>query len=264
MAFIYNMNIFIIILITSPLAVYFGRWLANVKIDKKKPFVAGGVEKPESGLEKASIDKYHIILGFTTGMIIMLAFGELLAESLEIPFWGSVSILFGLCLGWFLFKKHNHTNTHFVQPTTKHKFARIGGIFLHSTLDGFGFAVLYNLDQTLGLVSLVAFIAHRINDGFTGAVVLKRFPDGPRFTKRVAVMNALAPLVGVGLYYVLRNVVPYDYVSTVGAGLTFGFFFSLIRYELVPEILQDEHPVLPTLLAVLVGTLFMYLLISLQ
>lgn len=262
-------QIFIIILITSPLAIFFGRWLASVKIEKKKPLpldIEVGVEKTneEPIVEKVSIDRHHIILGFTTGMIAMLTFGDLLAESLHIPFWGSLSALVGLLLGWFLFKKHNHTNTHFVQPTTKHKFARIGGIFLHSTLDGFGFAVLYTINQTLGLVSLVAFIAHRINDGFTGAVVLNRFPDGPRFMRRVAVMNSLAPLVGVGLYFLLKNIVLADYVSTVGAGLTFGFFFSLIRYELVPEILQDEHPVLPTLLAALLGTLFMYLLISLH
>lgn len=249
-------NIFIIILIASPLSVYFGRWLAGVKIEPK------GSKSETVG--KAGIDRYHIILGFTTGMIAMLAFGDLLQEALDIPLWGTVSVLSGLCLGWFLFKKHNHTNTHFIQPSTKNKFARIGGIFLHSTLDGFGFAVLYSLNQTLGLVSLVAFIAHRINDGFTGAVVLSRFPDGPRFMKRVALMNALAPLFGVCLYFVLKGLVSDDYVTTVGAGITFGFFFSLIRYELVPEILQDEHPVLPTLLAALLGTLFMYLLITLH
>ena len=198
-------HIFIIILITSPLAIFFGRWLASVKIEKKRPLPSDieiDIEKinEEPIVEKVSIDRHHIILGFTTGMIAMLTFGDLLHEALDIPFQGSVSIVFGLCLGWVLLRKHNHANTHFVQPTTKNKFARIGGIFLHSILDGFGFAVLYTVNQTLGLVNLVAFVAHRINDGFTGAVVLKRFPDGPKFIKRVALMNALAPLVGVCLY----------------------------------------------------------------
>ncbi len=234
------MNVFIILII-SAVAVFFGRWLSNIKAVRSK-------------------DRHHVILGFTTGMLAMLTFGEIFSEALDLPFWGLSFILVGMVLGWLMFKKHNHANTH-SDEIGVNKMFRVIGIFIHSVFDGFGLAVIYSISHALFFAGLIAFFAHRVNDGFTGSVILRKKAVSPRVIRNTAVLNAISPMIGVLLFYLLDGLVSYEYAICIGSALAFGFFFSLIRYELVPEILQEEHPVLPTLISVLVGVVAMYTLI---
>ncbi len=223
-------------------------------------------------LSKIFNDKYHLLLGATAGMLFVLLVTDLAPTALSLPGWGALSVVVGLVFGYFLFRKHNHVSSHehddHVNPEIAgkdHKLSRMFGFVIHSALDGFGIAVLAAMGSTTGLLGLLAFFPHRVSDGFTASVMLRRMWASPKpylFLKSILVI-ALAPTFGFFAYWILEGKIDPLISIVIGSGLAFGFFAILISKELIPELMQEKHPRQPTLLAVFVGMMVMYGLVQL-
>ena len=133
-------------------------------------------------------DKLHLILGFSAGAVIGVAFFDLLPESLELASPMGTTGVMGLVAIGFLsymiidrtFSIHSHDHGHEdhddENSDSKNVRARIGaGSFsFHSFLDGAAVGFAFQSSPSLGILVSVAVLAHNFSDGInTVSVILK-------------------------------------------------------------------------------------------
>lgn len=123
------------------------------------------------------------------------------------------------------------------------------GLIVHSTLDGFAIGLGFARAPSIGLVVLLAVLAHDFADGMN--VVTLAFVGGRRDRGAIVllVLDALAPIVGIGLSSLL---VPSDLVLGSLLAVFAGVFIAIGAGHLLPEA-QHERPGQAPSLLVLVG-----------
>ncbi len=210
-------------------------------------------------------DRLHLILGFSAGAVIGVAFFDLMPEALEIA--GTIHspafVTSLIALGFvaylildrlILLHGHDEDNAH----THRGTFGA-GSLSLHSFLDGVGIGLAFKVSPELGLIVAVAVLAHDFSDGInTVSMILKN--GGTKNTAiRWLMIDALAPVLGVvsTLFFTLEE-------STLGLLLALfsGFFFYIGASDLLPES-HHAHPVRWTTLSTLIGIAVMYGVIQL-
>jgi ZIP family zinc transporter len=123
-----------------------------------------------------------------------------------------------------------------------HAHAQVGalgaaGLSLHSFIDGLGIGLAFGLDTETGLLVFLAVVAHDFADGLnTVGFVLRQSGDRARAI-RWLVVDALAPLAGAVVGYLLS-------VSEESLGQLLavyaGFFLFMGATDLLPH--AHEHP----------------------
>ena len=111
-------------------------------------------------------------------------------------------------------------------------------LIIHSTLDGLAIGLGFQAGSDIGLVVLIAVLAHDFADGMNVVTLALDAARGVRLAVVLLVVDALAPLAGAGLS-VLITVTP----ANLGLLLaTFaGVFLAIGAGHLLPES-QHQHP----------------------
>ena len=205
-------------------------------------------------------DKLHLILGFSAGAVIGVAFFDLMPEALEI---GSKNyqistILAIVALGFAsyliidrLVLLHGHEDG-------KGNFGA-GTLSFHSFLDGIGIGLAFQVSPTLGLVVAVAVLAHDFSDGInTVNFVLKNNGSKIKAFKWLLV-DAFAPVIGVvtTMFFSVSK----DELGLLLA-LFAGFFLYIGASDLIPES-HHAHPVKWTTFSTLLGMGTLFVIIKL-
>ena len=112
------------------------------------------------------------------------------------------------------------------------------GLIVHSTLDGFAIGLGFARDPSIGLIVLLAVLAHDFADGMN--VVTLAFVGGRRDRGAIVllVLDALAPIAGIALSSLL---VPTDIVLGSLLAVFAGVFIAIGAGHLLPEA-QHERP----------------------
>src|SRR3990167_10704831 len=117
-------------------------------------------------------DRMHLILGFSAGAVIAVAFFDLMPEALELgePY-GSDVVLGVIAAGFMLYLLldrllllHSHSSDEDVHESSRGN-VRAGSLSLHSFLDGIGIGLAFQVDVAVGLVVAAAGLAHDFSDG---------------------------------------------------------------------------------------------------
>lgn len=209
-------------------------------------------------------DRLHLVLGFSAGAIIGVAFFDLLPEALEIVGESydthfvttiiAIGFVFFLILDRFVFR-HNHDDA----PTEGKGAIGAGSIAFHSFLDGVGIGLAFQVSAALGAVVAGAVLVHNFSDGInTVSMILKNGGDRKRAFAWLFI-DALAPVLGIisTLFFTLPE-------ATIGLLLALftGFFLYIGASDLLPES-HHRHPVAFTTLATLAGMAVLYIAIQL-
>ena len=212
-------------------------------------------------------DKLHLILGFSAGAVIGVAFFDLIPEALELasPHFETRVIVSLIALGFMLYltidrfialHSHAEDNEH-----AHHHRGIVGAstLSLHSFLDGVGIGLAFQVSATLGLVVALAVLAHDFSDGInTVNMVLKHAGDRAR-AMRWLMVDAAAPVVGVLVAFFIS-------VSESQLGLLLalfaGFFLYIGTADLLPES-HHRHPVFWTTLSTIAGVALLYVVVRL-
>ena len=212
-------------------------------------------------------DKLHLILGFSAGAIIAVAFFDLLPEALTLAgkTHNANSILGITVLGFVIylaldrfFLPHEgatediHTHDH-------RGNLGAGSLSFHSFLDGVAIGLAFQVSSAVGAVVAVAVLTHDFSDGInTVNMILKN--NGER-TKAVRwlLMDATAPVLGV--ISTLFFVVPEEKLGLLLA-LFAGFFLYIGATDLIPES-YHAHPMWLTTLMTILGVATLYTIITL-
>lgn len=203
-------------------------------------------------------DRLHLILGFSAGAVVGVAFFDLIPEAIELG--GAAhdaSFLMTLvAIGFVVYMIIDR----FVLPHghEEHSHGRgrlgAGSLSLHSFLDGVGLGLAFKVSPEVGLVVALAVLAHDFSDGInTVGFILKNGGERRQaFTWLLA--DAAAPVLGVvaTLFFSVSDV-----TLSLLLSLFAGFFLYIGASDLLPES-HHAHPVAWTTVATVAGFVFMY------
>jgi ZIP family zinc transporter len=197
-------------------------------------------------------DSLHLILGFSAGAVIGVAFFDLLPEAL------GMSATFhdaGVVLTW--------TACGFLAYLVLDRvllFHGIGALVLctHSLLDGIAIGFAFQAARAVGVVVAVAVVAHDFSDGVnTMNIVLKNRGERTQ-AFRWLIADAVAPAAGIAATRLFA--LPGHGFGVVLA-LFAGFFLYIGASDLIPES-YHAHPKFLTTVMTLAGAAVLYLAVN--
>lgn len=211
-------------------------------------------------------DKLHLILGFSAGAVMGVAFFDLLPEAFALAGTSrkpsSISFLIGagfllyLVLDRAVILLSHGDEEHGVM----HHRGTLGaaGLSMHSFLDGTVIGFAFQVSAAVGAVVTAAVLTHDFSDGInTVSLVLK--DDG---TRRKAswwlLVDALTPLLGILLTRFV--ILPPNQLGSVIAVFC-GFFIYIGASELLPES-YHAHPKVLTTAMTLLGITILFIAIQ--
>ncbi len=221
-------------------------------------------------------DRLHLVLGFSAGAVLGVAFFDLLPEAIELggKTLGSSAVLTIVAVGFvlyllldrvLLFHSHGEAVTHGEEREGEEQTRHIrrgmlgaGSLSVHSFLDGLAIGLAFKVSATVGIVVALAVLTHDFSDGInTVSMIVKNNGNRQRALKWLFV-DALAPVVGVAVAYFIT-------VKEQSLGLLLalfsGFFLYIGASDLLPES-HHAHPVKWTTFATILGMGTLYLVIK--
>jgi ZIP family zinc transporter len=213
-------------------------------------------------------DRLHLILGFSAGAVVAVAFFDLLPEAIEMSSGHhavstvtavvAAGFLLYLLLDRFLLLGHAHTAEHHQGGghggVDARGTLRAGSLSLHSLLDGIGMGLAFQVSPAVGVVVGLAILAHDFSDGVNTVNVIVRHGGDFRTALRWLLLDASAPVVGVALTLFFSAS-----EETLGLLLALfgGFFLYIGAADLIPES-HHAHPTFWTTFMTLVGALVLF------
>jgi len=210
-------------------------------------------------------DQLHLILGFSAGAIVAVAFFDLLPEAINLgtTAHSAATVLSITALGFAcylvldrLLLIHGHGEDDYRAQRAR---AGAGSLSFHSFLDGVGIGLAFQVSPAVGAIVAAAVLTHDFSDGInTVNLVLKN--NGERKQAfRWLLVDAIAPVLGVAS--TLFFAVPQAELGLLLA-LFAGFFLYIGASDLIPES-HHAHPVRLTTLLTVAGMLTLYIIIKL-
>lgn len=211
-------------------------------------------------------DKLHLILGFSAGAVIGVAFFDLLPEALELVegFYDADMITGIVALGFLFYMVLDrvvtlHAHDHDEDGHTHRGTLGAGSFAIHSFLDGIAIGLAFQVSVAVGIVVAIAVLVHDFSDGInTVNMILKT--GGTRLRAFMWLLaGSIAPVLGVvaTLFFTL----PAHQLGLVLASFC-GFFLYIGASDLLPES-HHRHPTLLTSAMTVLGMGVLYLAISL-
>ena len=215
-------------------------------------------------------DRLHLILGFSAGAVIAVAFFDLLPEAIELTknIYTIPTITSLVALGFAIFMildrfviLHGHHEEEHHDHEHSHGRGKLGAssLAVHSFIDGMAIGIAFQVSPAVGTIVAVAVLMHDFSDGInTVNVVLKnKGKDSSAFKWLVA--DAIAPVLGVvsTLFFTLP-----ESILGVILALYCGFFIYIGASDLLPESHHD-HPTFWTTFVTIVGMGTLYVAIKL-
>ena len=209
-------------------------------------------------------DKLHLILGFSAGAVIGVAFFDLLPEALKLgtTYYGAATItsIAALAFVAYLFVDrfvllHAHTD----EDAHHHRGnVSAGTLSFHSLLDGVCIGFAFHVSPAVGAVVAVAVLTHDFSDGINTINLILKNGGSMKKAFRWLLIDAVAPVFGMvsTLFFAVTE-------STLGIILAAfcGFFLYLGATDLLPES-HHRHPTLWTSVATALGVGVLYLAVS--
>ena len=212
-------------------------------------------------------DRLHLILGFSAGAVIAVAFFDLIPEAVElVGKEGATSCVFVLvAIGFVAYMildrtvaPHGHKGER-TERLWQRGALGAASLSLHSFLDGFAIGLAFQVSTSVGAIVAAAVLAHDFSDGInTVGVVLNR-RGGSRSAFGWLLIDAVAPVVGAASTLVLRFE---QHVLGWCLALFAGFFIYISASDLLPESFHD-HPTVWTTAMTLLGMGVVYVAVHL-
>ena len=207
-------------------------------------------------------DKLHLILGFSAGAVIGVAFFDLMPEALQLGsgLFSMSQMTALIALGFLIYLALDQLVVHHRhEEDDKLQRGRFGAgtLSLHSVLDGVGIGFAFQLSASVGLIVALAVVAHDFSDGINTVNFILKSNGNRAQAFFWLLIDAIAPVVGV-LATMLVSISQRDLALVLA--LFAGFFLYIGASDLVPES-HHEHPTRWTSLSTILGAAFLYVII---
>ncbi len=210
-------------------------------------------------------DRLHLVLAFSAGAVIGVAFFDLLPEAVQLgaatgthALVGSRTILATAGLGFLLYLLLDRSLPSHAAgtagPDLRRAWAAASSFAIHSFLDGFAIGIAFQASRAVGIAVAVAVLAHDFSDGLNTVSVVMRNGGARRSAFRWLLVDAAAPVAGALTSMALT--IPTQGLALVLA-LFSGFFLYVGGSDLLPES-HHAHPRLLTTVATVAGAVCLY------
>jgi zinc transporter ZupT len=212
-------------------------------------------------------DQLHLILGFSAGAVIGVAFFDLLPEALDyglkytapgaLVAWTALGFLLYLVLDRIL-RFHGSTDQHGAGAGSR---GVVGAAVLciHSFLDGIAIGLAFQSSRAVGIIVAIAVLTHDFSDGINTMNIVLRSRGDRAPALRWLLLDAVAPAAGIFSTFFL--VLPARDFGIVLA-LFAGFFLYIGASDLIPES-YHAHPKFLTTAMTLAGAVVIYVAVAL-
>jgi ZIP family zinc transporter len=186
----------------------------------------------------------HAIMAFSAGLLIGVAFLDLIPEVFEAAAVASLDIrllmltLIGGFVAIFLLEKLTviHSEKTHDAPGHRHHVGLVGaiGLSFHSFLDGLAIGVGFQAGREIGFLVLLAVLAHDFADGLNTVTFMLATRNSRWRTITLLVVDALAPVAGAALANVLR-------IDPKLLAFQLAFFAGFLLYLGASDLLPHGH-----------------------
>lgn len=214
-------------------------------------------------------DKFHLILGFTAGVLLGVVAFDIFPEIIELltkTGIESVQPMIALVAGFLIFHiLEKLLIIHHVQEGEygNHKHPTVGilsalALSGHSFLDGVGIGLGFQVSPMVGLLVAIAVISHDFSDGLNTVSLVLTHKNSDRKALFFLFIDAIAPILGA-LSTMLFTVS--DNVLIWYLGFFAGFLLYIGASDILPEA-HSKHSSIGTILMTLIGVVFIFLITS--
>jgi ZIP family zinc transporter len=206
-------------------------------------------------------DRLHLILAFSAGTVIALAFFDLLPEALHLggTQYSPQAILVATAIGFFvyvvvdqLFLMRGHD-----APREERGWAGAGSLSAHSLMDGLALGIGFQASQSIGVAVAVAILAHDCSDGMNTVSLVLKNGGSQRAALRWLWADAVAPILGAAISLFIQ---PSTGELAFALAAFAGFFLYIGASDLLPESFHT-HAKTWTVAATLAGAATLYLVV---
>lgn len=214
-------------------------------------------------------DKLHLILGFSAGAVIGVAFFELIPEAIELgsKIYSVPTITSIVAVGFVAFMildrfvilhNHNADDGH-DHATKKRGILGAGSLSIHSFLDGVAIGLAFQISSAVGIIVAIAVLVHDFSDGINTVNLILKNKGEQKDAKFWLVIDSLAPVLGVisTLFFSLP-----EHALGIMLAVFAGFFLYIGASDLLPES-HHAHPTVWTTISTILGVLVLYTAINL-
>jgi ZIP family zinc transporter len=191
------------------------------------------------------------IMAFSAGLLIGVAFLDLLPEIFElarqhaIPVRTLMTVTIGGFVAIFLLEKLTiiHSEKTHDQPGHHHNVGLAGaiGLSFHSFLDGLAIGVGFQAGTDVGIIVLLAVLAHDFADGLNTVTFMLASRNSRWRTIALLLVDAAAPVLGA----LTANVIHIEpRVLTYQLAFFAGFLLYLGASDLLPHVHERPRPTL--------------------
>jgi zinc transporter ZupT len=198
-----------------------------------------------------------LVMGFSAGAVIGVAFFDLAPEALEAGkgLYEPRTLLAIAALGFFFYALLDRlVARHDCEDRVNPARGLVGAMSFsaHSVMDGFAMGIAFQVNREIGLIVATAVLAHDFADGLNTVNMVMKHGGARGFALRWLTADALAPVAGAALSLML---VPSANLLAVLLALFCGFFLHIGANGLLPE---RANPRPSTTVAILLGAAFLY------
>lgn len=210
-------------------------------------------------------DKFHLILGFTAGVLLGVVAFDILPEIIELiqitqvsSLYPMISLVTGFLIFHILEKMLIMHNAH-EEEYGKHHHPIVGttsalALIGHSFLDGIGIGLGFQVSPSVGFIVALAVIAHDFSDGLNTVSLMLRHKNTNQKALTFLIFDAIAPILGASstLFFQIPDTILILYL-----GFFAGFLFYIAASDVLPEA-HSEHSSYKTILMTIIGAVFIF------
>ncbi|HEX7042659.1 MAG TPA: ZIP family metal transporter [Patescibacteria group bacterium] len=213
--------------------------------------------------------KLHLIMSFTAGVLIGVAFFDIMPEIFSIAESSHTDVIYSLValvVGFFVihtlekFALIHHSRHEEEYASHSHKSPAVGiisasGLSFHSFLDGVGIGLAFHISNNVGFLVSIAVIAHDFSDGLNTVVLMLTNRNTFKRAITLLIFDAVAPILGAisTLFFVIPEGVLLLYL-----GFFAGFLLYISASDLLPEA-HSEHSSMSMIGLTFLGAFFIFL-----
>lgn len=205
-------------------------------------------------------DKFHVILGFTAGVLLGVVAFDLLPEIMELVRRIGVSPrlpMAALVAGFLLFHAlekgasiHHVRHRHAGEDGRSPDVGLLSALALsgHSFMDGVGIGLAFQVSSAAGVAVAAAVVSHDFCDGLNTASLMLVHRNSDRRSLLLVLLDAAAPVLGA--LSTKLFVLPERFLLAY-LGFFAGFLLCIATSDVLPEAYEHKLSYKPMLMAVL-------------
>jgi ZIP family zinc transporter len=211
-------------------------------------------------------DRLHLILGFSAGAVIGVAFFDLIPEAVELAGpervdWTLTLVGIGFVCYMILDRTiapHGPKGAR-AEKNWQRGALGAGSLAIHSLFDGFAIGLAFKVAPSVGAIVAAAVLVHDFSDGVNTVGIVLSKEGGRRSAFCWLLLDAVAPVIGASSTLLMQ---PNSEALGICLALIAGFFLYISASDLLPESYHD-HPTGATTGATILGAAVVYVAVRL-